>query len=30
MIERETRGLVTVLRMSHGKANVLDLEFLGG
>lgn len=28
MIDRETHGSVTVLRMAHGRANVLDLEFL--
>jgi len=28
MIERETRGAVALLRLVHGKANALDLEFL--
>lgn len=28
MIERTTRGDITILRMAHGKASALDLEFL--
>lgn len=30
MFEREDDGSVRVLRMAHGKASALDLEFLGG
>ena len=30
MIEQENIGNVALLRMCHGKANVLDIEFLKG